>query len=95
MPGRRGGLSPAHDQKFFVQVFFRLCETFLANFFNVSKGYPLHFSSILQKNGCSKAPKGPPFIFCGTMRLTGYKKNWKFFLKKIGFFFNFFLTRVL
>ena len=46
----------------FLCRFFRLCETFFANIFNVSKGSTLHFFSILL-NGCSEAPKGPPFTF--------------------------------
>ena len=43
---------------------------------------PLQFS-ILQKNGCSKTPKGP-FTFFGTMGLTG---DSKIISKKIRKFF--------
>ena len=78
------GSSPVLDQ-FFCAGFFRLCETFFANFFNVSKGSTLHFFSILHKNGRSKPPKGPFLQFFGTMRLTGdqkisknIQKNWIF-----------------
>ena len=46
---------------------------------------PPSFFSILQKNGCSKTPKGPPITFFGTMRLTGDQKNRKIF-QKIYFF---------
>ena len=40
----------------------------------------------LEKNGCSKTPKGPPFTFSGTMRLTGDQKNFKKNTKKSDFF---------
>ena len=43
------------------------------------------FFSILQNNGCSKTPKGPPFTFFGTMRLTGDQK----IEKKFQIFFQF------
>ena len=77
------GSSPAHD-KIFLCRFFRLGETF-RKFFKCLQRDPLHFFPILQKNGCSKTPKGPPFTFFGTMRLTGDQKISK----------KFFLTRVL
>ena len=88
------GSSPPHDQHFFVQAFFRLGETFFANFLISPKSPPLHFFPILQKNGCLKTPKGPPFTLFGTMRLTGDQKNSK---KKLNskIFSVFFLTRVL
>ena len=88
------GSSPALDQKFFVQVF-RLCETFFRKFFKCLQGVPLHFFSILQKNGCSKTPKGPSFTFFGTMRLTGTQKKIKKFKQKLDLFSIFFITRVL
>ena len=47
---------------------------------------PPSFFPILQKNGCSKTPKGPPFTFFGTTRLTGDKKKFK----KIRIFVQFF-----
>ena len=90
--------SPAHDQNFFMQVFFRLGETFFANFLNVSKGSPSFFS-LLCKECMLKNYRRPPFTFFGTMRLTG---DQKIFRKKIrkkiqnsDLFFNFLLTRVL
>ena len=54
----------------FVRLFFRKC-------FKCLQRVPLHFFSILQKNVCSKTPKGPPFTFFGTMRLTGDQKNFE------------------
>ena len=51
---------------------------------------PPSFFSILQKNGCSKTSKGPPFTFFGTMRLTGDQKTFEKKIQKIDFFFNFF-----
>ena len=48
---------------------------------------PLHFFFILQNNGCSKTPKGPPFTFFGTMRFTGDQKKSK---KNQKIFFQFF-----
>ena len=54
------GLSPAHDQKFFVQVFFRLGETFFRKFLNVSKGAPFIFFYFAE--GCIfKNSQRPPF----------------------------------
>ena len=78
------GSSPAHDQKFFVQ-FFWLGETF-RKFLKCLQRVPPDFFPILQKNVCSKTPKGPPFTFFGTLRLTGDQKN----SKEFGFFFQFF-----
>ena len=85
------GSSPAHDQKFFVQVFSGFVRLFFANFSNVLKGSPLHFFPILQ-NGYSKTPKGPPLTFFRTMRLTAdkkiskknFKKNWIFNFSQAG-----------
>ena len=51
------------------------------------KGPPLFFS-ILQKKGCSKTLKGPPFTFFGTLRLTGDQKKIRKKIQKI--FFKFF-----
>ena len=51
---------------------------------------PLHFLSILQKNGCSKILKGPPFTFFGTVLLTGDQKHFEKKIAKIRIFFNFF-----
>ena len=60
--------------KNFLCRFFGL-RLFFANFLNVSKGSLFHFFPILQNNGCSKTPKGPPFTFFGTMRITGDQKK--------------------
>ena len=62
---------------------------------------PPSFFSILQKNVCSKTPKGLPFTFFGTMRLTAdqkkFEKIWKKNreknskkIQKIRIFFQFF-----
>ena len=83
------GSSPALDQIFFVQVFFRLCEIFFANFFNVSKGSTLHFFSILHKNGCSKPPKGPPFTIFRHYATYRRPKNFEKKFKKIRNFLSF------
>ena len=56
------GSSPAHDQKFFVQVFFRLGETFFRKFF-VSKGPPLHFFLFCKRMYVQKLQKTPFYIF--------------------------------
>ena len=82
------GLSPALDQKFFV-LFFRLCETFLSQYFLMSPKGPPSFFSILQKNGCSKTLKEPSFTFFGTVRLTGDQKEFQK-IQKIRIFFQFF-----
>ena len=49
-------------KNFFCAGFFRLGETF-RNFFKCLQRVPLHFFPILQKNGCSKTPKGPLLHF--------------------------------
>ena len=67
--------------------FFQLCETFFRNFLNVSKGSPF---ILFLRDGCSKTPKGLPFTFFGTMRLTGDQKNSTKNFKKIGISFQFF-----
>ena len=54
------------------------------------KGPPFIFP-ILQKNGCSKTPKGPPFTFFGTMRLTEDQKKFRKKYQKSRIFFQFFL----
>ena len=70
------GSSLALDQKFLCMLF-RLCETFFAN---VSKGYPFNFFIFCNRIDVQKVPKGPPFTFFGTMRLTGdSKKSENFF----------------
>ena len=71
------GSSPALDQIFFVQFFFRFVRLFFAN---ISKGSTRYFFVYFAKNGCSKTPRVPPFTCSGTMRLTGNQKK----LKKIG-----------
>ena len=71
------GSSPAHDQKLFMQVFICLVRLFLAIFLNVSKGSPFHFFPILQKNGCSKTPKGPLLHFSALCDLPETKKSKK------------------
>ena len=66
--------------KNFSCSFFQLCETFFANFFNVSKGSPSFFF-YFAKEWMFKTPKGPPFPFFGTMRVNGdLKKNFPQFL---------------
>ena len=94
------GSSPAHDQNFFVQVFSGLVRLFFRKYFKSVQRAPLLFLPILQKNRCSKTPKGHPFTFFGTMRLTGDrkrfqkhfgKKNSKKNSKKNRIFFQFFL----
>ena len=86
------GSSPTLTENFFVHVF-RLCDAFFRKIFHCLQRVPL-----LQKNGCSKNPKGPPFTFFGTIRLTGHQKNskknfkkklWKKFKKT--HFFHYFL----
>ena len=69
--------------KIFWAGFFWLGETFFRKFFKCLQRAPLHFFPILQMNGCSKTPKGSPFTFFGTMRLTGDQKN---FERKFQFF---------
>ena len=77
LPSRRTWVRvPPMTKKFFAR-FLGVVRLFL-HFFNVSKG-SLFFFSILQKNGCSKTPKVPPFTFFGTMRLTEDQKKSDFF----------------
>ena len=82
------------DQKFVVQVFFGFVILFFAIFFNAPKGPPSFFP-ILQKNGCSKTPKGPLLHFSALRDLPRDLPETKKISKKFGFLFNFFLTRVL
>ena len=51
------GSSPALDQNFFVQIFFRLCETFFSQI--SPKGPPVIFLSILQKMDVQRLPECP------------------------------------
>ena len=60
--------------------FFGFVILFIRKFFKCLQRAP--FFSILQKNGCSKTPKGPSFTFFGTMRLTGDQKKSKKQFKK-------------
>ena len=69
-------------------VVFGLVRLFFANFSNVSKRSPLHFS-YFSKEWMFKNSQMPPFTFVGTMRLTEDQKNSKKFSKKIQFFSNF------
>ena len=91
--------SPSHDQKYFCAGFFGLVRLYFTNFFNVSKGSPLHFFPILQKSGCSKTPEAPFHIFrhyATYRRPKNFRKKFrKKISKKFGFVFQFFLTRVL
>ena len=82
------GSSPALDQNFFVQIFFRLCETFFRKY--LQRVHPSFFLSILQKNGCSKTLRVPPFTCFGTMRLTGNKTKFEKKFKKFGIVFPIF-----
>ena len=68
------GSSPALDQNFFVQFFFRLCETFFRKYL---QRVHRHFFVYFAKNGCSKSPRVPSFTCFGTMRLTGNQKKSK------------------
>ena len=57
----------------------------------MSQKGPLSFFSILQTNGCSKTPKGPPFtIFRHYATYRRPKKNDKNFEKISEIFFQFF-----
>ena len=50
--------------------FFRLCETFFRNFFNVLKGSSLQFVLIFcNRTNVKKSQRVPSFRFFGTMRL--------------------------
>ena len=77
------GSSPALDQ-FFCVDFFRLCETFFRNFFNVSEGSTLHFFLFCKRMDVEKQPKGPSYIFRYKVTYQKLQKNsknfWKFFL---------------
>ena len=77
------GSSPALDQIFCVD-FFRLCETFFRNFFNVFEGSTLHFFPYFAKEWMLKNSQRAPFTFFGTMRLT---RNFKKIQKIFGNFF--------
>ena len=90
--------SPAHDQKLFYAGFFRLGETFFPNFLNVSKGSPFLFFLFCKRMDVQKFTKAPLYIFRHYATYRRPKKIEKKIRKKIqksGFFFNFFLTRVL
>ena len=80
------GSSPALDQNFFVQFFFRLCETFFAN---ISKGSTRHFLSILQKMDVQRLPECPFLHVSALCDLPEIKKIRKKF-KKFGIFFPIF-----
>ena len=75
------GSSLALDQ-IFCACYFGFVRLFFANLFWSPKGPPSVFL-ILQKNGCLKNPKGPPFyIFwhCATYRRLRKKiRNFQFF----------------
>ena len=71
-------------------MFFRLCETFFANFLMSSK-CPPSFFSFLQKNGCSKTPKGPLLHFSALCDLPETKKFKK--VEKMSDFFSIFSRR--
>ena len=59
------GSNPAHNQNFFVQVFFGLVRLFSENFLNVSKGPPSF--SYFAKEWMFKNSQRPPFYIFGTM----------------------------
>ena len=88
------GSSPAHDGKFFVQVFFRLGETVFRKFFKCLQGSPSFFLFCKRMN-VQKLPKAPFYIFRHYVTYRRPKKIRKKFPKNSIFFFNFFLTRVL
>ena len=68
-----------HDQKFFVQIFFRLCETFFAN---ISKGSTLHFFVYFAKKmDVKKLPKGPILHVSALCDLRVTKKIFEKFQK--------------
>ena len=90
----RPGFESRPRPKFYLCMLFRFCETFFANFFNVSRGPPSFFS-VLQKNWMlQKTPKAPFFsIFLAlcdlpeTSKQKFEKKNRK---QNFGIFFSIF-----
>ena len=89
------GSSPAHDQKFFCAGFFRLDETFFANFLNVSKGSPFIFFYFAKLWMFKNSQRPPFYIFRHYATYRRPKKFRKKIQKNCDFFFNLFLTRVL
>ena len=83
------GWSPAHDRKFFVQVF-RLCETFFANFLNISKGSPFIFSLFCKTMDVQKLRKAPLLHLSALCDLPETKKNFEKKFQKTLDFFQFF-----
>ena len=60
-----------------------------SEFFYCSKGSPINFLILCNRMDVQKIPKGPPFTFFGTMRLTGdFKKNFE--RKSVKFFSSIF-----
>ena len=86
------GSSPAHDQKFFVQVF-RLCETFFRKFFKCLKGPPFIFFLFCKTMDVQKLPKAPFNIFRNYATYRRPRKISKNVSEKIQKIF--FLKRVL
>ena len=84
------GSSFAHDQKNFCACFFRLGETFSANFLNVSKRSPLHFFLFCKRMVVQKLPKAPLLHFSALCDLPETKKISKKNFQKIQIFFQFF-----
>ena len=62
LPSRRTGSSPVHDQNFFCTGF-RLCETFFANFFNVSKASAFIFFYFTNEWKFKNSQRVPFYIF--------------------------------
>ena len=63
--------------QFFCACNFGFVRLFFRKFFKCLQRSSFNFFDILQQNGRSKNPKGPPFTFFGTMRHTGDDKNFK------------------
>ena len=89
------GSSPAHDQNFFVQVLFRLGETFFAIFYMSPKGPRFIFFLLCKRMGVQKLPKATLLHFSALCDLPETKKNSKEKFrkknsKKFGFSFKFF-----
>ena len=77
------GSNPAFDQNFFVQIFFRLCETFFSQI--SPKGPPVIFLSILQEMDVQRLPESF-YMFPHYATYRKPKKIRKKNLKSLDFF---------
>ena len=75
------GSSPALDQNFFVQIFFRLCETFFRKY--LQRVHPSFFCLFCKKNWMFKDSQSAPFYMFRHYATYRKPKNSKKKIKKV------------